>query len=138
MQYKIPVQIENEDPIVLWLSLRQLVILMIWWWIAYWTFNSLAPNVWEEIALIPTIIFFWITLLIVLFKKDEMTFFPFILALLRFNINIKERSWWKWIDNFSPLDVWIIVDYWEKKDNKIEIIDKNKQIDSLKDRLNKI
>jgi hypothetical protein len=32
MQYKIPVQIENEDPIVLWLSIRQLAIIFIWWW----------------------------------------------------------------------------------------------------------
>jgi hypothetical protein len=30
MQYKIPVQIENEDPIMLWLSLRQLMIIMVW------------------------------------------------------------------------------------------------------------
>ena len=29
MQYKIPVQIENEDPIFLGLSLRQLTIIMI-------------------------------------------------------------------------------------------------------------
>lgn len=30
MQYKIPLQIENEDVIVAGLSLRQLVILMVW------------------------------------------------------------------------------------------------------------
>lgn len=29
MQYKIPVQVENEDPILLGLSLRQLTIVMI-------------------------------------------------------------------------------------------------------------
>lgn len=29
MQYKIPVQVENEDPIFLGLSLRQLMIIMI-------------------------------------------------------------------------------------------------------------
>jgi len=29
MQYKIPVQIENEDPIFLGLSLRQLAIMML-------------------------------------------------------------------------------------------------------------
>ncbi len=41
MQYKIPVQIENEDPILLGLSLRQLTIIMISWAIAYQTFKSL-------------------------------------------------------------------------------------------------
>jgi hypothetical protein len=30
MQYKIPIQIENEDTIVAGLSLRQLTIMMIW------------------------------------------------------------------------------------------------------------
>jgi hypothetical protein len=45
MQYKIPVQIENEDPIVLGLSLRQLAILMIGGGIAYSIFTGLAPSV---------------------------------------------------------------------------------------------
>ncbi len=30
MQYKIPLQIENEDTIVAGLSIRQLVIMMMW------------------------------------------------------------------------------------------------------------
>lgn len=30
MQYKIPIQIENEDTIVAGLSIRQLVIMMVW------------------------------------------------------------------------------------------------------------
>jgi hypothetical protein len=34
-----------------------------------------------------------------------MTFVPFILALLRFNINYKERSWQAKTDSFSPLDI---------------------------------
>jgi hypothetical protein len=43
--------------------------------------------------------------LIALFKQYEMTFIPFILALLRFNINYKERFWKQATDNFSPLDI---------------------------------
>jgi hypothetical protein len=45
MQYKIPVQIENEDPIFLGLSLRQLTIIMIGFSGAYGIFQSLAPSV---------------------------------------------------------------------------------------------
>ena len=44
MQYKIPVQIENEDPIFLGLSLRQLMILMVGFSFAYLIFTSLEPN----------------------------------------------------------------------------------------------
>lgn len=138
MQYKIPVQIENEDPIIFWLSLKQLIIIMIWWAIGYWVFNSLEPNVWWEIALIPTIIIIWITLFIALFKQYEMTFLPFILALLRFNINFKERSFVKTIDSFSPLDIWIIVNNEKKDHQKIDLQDKSEKIKFLKDNLNKI
>ena len=54
MQYKIPVQIENEDPIFLGLSLRQLMIIMIGFGIAYLLFQNLAPQTGGEVALIPS------------------------------------------------------------------------------------
>lgn len=138
MQYKIPVQIENEDPILLWLSLKQLMIIMGWWAIAYWTFVSLEKYSSGEVAAIPAIIIFWITLFIALFKQYEMTFLPFILALLRFNINFKERTWRAWTDSFSPLDIWIIVQESKKEENNIDLKNKMEKIKSLEDNLNKI
>jgi len=54
MQYKIPVQIENEDPIVLGLSIRQLAICIIFFMIAYSLFTSLEQSVGTEVALIPS------------------------------------------------------------------------------------
>lgn len=138
MQYKIPVQIENEDPIIFWLSLKQLMIIMGWWAIGYWVFTSLEPNTGWEIALIPTVIIIWITLFIALFKQYEMTFLPFILAFLRFNINFKERSFGKGVDSFSPLDIWIIVNNEKKDDEKIDFQDKSEKIKSLEDNLSKI
>lgn len=56
MQYKIPVQVENEDPILLGLSLRQLTIVMIGFGIAYSLFKSLEAKVGVEIAAIPSIL----------------------------------------------------------------------------------
>ena len=138
MQYKIPVQIENDDPIVLWLSLKQLIIIMIWGWIAYWTFNSLTNKVWPEIALVPAVIILAITLFIALFKQYEMTFIPFILALLRFNINYKERMWQAKTDSFHPLDIWIIVVNTKKDDSQIDFKDKMEKIKSLEENINKI
>lgn len=138
MQYKIPVQIENEDPIIFWLSLKQLIIIMAWWAIGYWVFNSLEPNTGWEIALIPTVIIVWITLFIALFKQYEMTFLPFILAILRFNINFKERWFVKSVDSFSPLDIWIIVNNEKKEDEKVDFKDRSEKIKSLEDNLNKI
>lgn len=138
MQYKIPVQIENEDPILLWLSLKQLWIIMWWFGIAYWIFKSLEPNTWAEIAAIPSLIVVAITLFVALFKQYEMTFLPFILSLLRFNINFKERSWKSGIDSFSPLDIWIIVDNNNKQEQQIDLKTRSEKIKSLEDNLNKI
>lgn len=137
MQYKIPVQIENDDPILLWLSLKQLMLIMGWWSVAYGVFVSLEKYSSWEIAAIPSIIIFWITLFIALFKQWEMTFLPFMLALLRFNINFKERSWRAGTDSFSPLDIWIIIQDTKKEEN-IDLKLKQEKIKSLEDNLNKI
>ena len=138
MQYKIPVQIENEDPILLWLSLKQLWIIMWGFWIAYGIFKSLEPNTWAEIAAIPSVIVAAITLLIALFKHSEMTFLPFVLAILRYNINYKERCWKAWVDSYNPLDIWIIVLSDQKSEEKVDLKSKQEKIKSLEDNLNKI
>ena len=138
MQYKIPVQIENEDPIIFGLSLRQLIILIIWWAIAYWIFNWLAPNVWTELAALPAIFIWLITLLIAVFKHSEMTFVPFVLNLLRYHTNGKERIWVKWVDSYQPIDIWFISNQEDDKSENIDFQDKIDKIKELDDKLNKI
>ena len=138
MQYKIPVQIENEDPIVLWLSLRQLAIIMIGWWIWYSLFTSLAPNIWVEIAMIPSLAIALIALIIAIFKYSEMTFIPFVLSFIRFKTNMEERKWIKWIDSFQPIDIWYLTSIQSKKEEKIDFTSKIDKIKELEDKLNKI
>jgi hypothetical protein len=105
MQYKIPVQIENEDPIFMGLSLRQLTILMIGFGIAYLLFQNISPQAGVEIALIPSGLIAAINILIAVFKYNEMTFIPFLLSVVRFNIFPRERYWQNTIDSFQPLDI---------------------------------
>lgn len=138
MQYKIPVQIENEDPIVFWLSLRQIIIIIIWWWLWYSLFTSLEPNVWVEMAAIPWVIVFVIAIIIAVFKYAEMTFTNFVLSFIRFKINYEERRWIKWIDNFQPIDVWYQVSNWSIKEEKIYFNDKIDKIKEMENKLNKI
>lgn len=138
MQYKIPVQIENEDPIILWLSLRQLVILMIGWAIAYQAFVGLSQSVGEELSLLVAIFIFGFTLLVALFKHSWMTFIPFVLAFLRYNGTGTERRWEKWVDSFQPIDIWFVVLENQKQEKQIDFKSKLDKINHLEDKLNKL
>ncbi len=138
MQYKIPVQIENEDPIVLWLSLRQLAIIMIWWWIWYSLFTSLVVSMPVEIAALPSLFIAIIAIMIAIFKYSEMTFIPFILSFIRFKTNMEERKWIKWVDSFQPMDIGYITNTQLKKDDSINFSNKIEKIKELEERLNKI
>lgn len=137
MQYKIPVQIENEDPILLGLWLKQLAVIMIWGWIAFSVFDSLKW-IWNEIAAIPAVMIFWVTVLIAIFKHSEMTFIPFILSILRTSINWKERRWIKWVDSFQPIDIGYVTNSSSKKDSKITFESKFEKLQNLEDKINKI
>ena len=138
MQYKIPVQIENEDPIFLGLSLRQLTIIMVGFWIAYGIFQSLMPSVWWEIALIPSGFIAILTVLIAVFKIHEMTFVPFVLSLIRLNIFPKERKWEMNTDSFWSLDIGFLTSETEKKQQSIDIGKKIDTIEELQEKLKKI
>lgn len=137
MQYKIPVHIENEDPIIFWLWLKQLSVIMWGFWIAYWVYNSLEAF-WQDIATIPAVIIVLLWILIAVFKQYEMTFLPFLLSILRFNINFKERHWVKWVDNYSPLDFWNITMSQKTETEKIDIESKLEKIKNLENSLDKL
>lgn len=111
MQYKIPVQIENEDTIFMGLSLRQIIILMIGGGFAYMIFKSLEGGIGPQIAAIPAVLIVLIALFIALFRNAEMTFLPFILNLIRLNLNTNVRIWSKGTDSFSNLEVGYVTSY---------------------------
>ena len=138
MQYKIPVQIENEDPIFLWLWLKQLAIIMIGWGIGFTLFDNLQYSLWKEIAAIPSGLIFVISVVIAVFKHSEMTFVPFFLAILRNSINPSQRRWDKWIDSFQPLDIWYIKKSWKIKQWKVDFKSKFDKLNDLEDKISKL
>ncbi len=105
MQYKIPIQIENEDVIVAGLSLRQLTIIMVWSWLAYTIFKSMETSAWPEVALIVALPFVVIGLVIALLKIAEMTFLPWLLNLIRLSLNARTRLWSQGTDGYSDIDI---------------------------------
>jgi len=137
MQYKIPVQIENEDPIFLWLSLKQLAVIMVGWWIAFKTFDALK-SLWKEVAAIPALLIFWFTVLVAVFKHSEMNFVQFVLAILRRNINWIERKWVQWVDSFEPMQIGYVKSSSANKKSKISFESKLDKLKNLEDKINKI
>lgn len=138
MQYKIPVQIENEDPILFWLSLRQLVIIMVFFGVAYSIYQSLFPAFWNDVAMVPSLIFWALGIWIAIFKYSEMTFVPFVLSFLRSKINTETRKWVKWIDSFSPIDIGYIIDENTKAENKVDFEDKLNKMKEMDEKIEKI
>lgn len=138
MQYKIPVQIENEDPIFLWLSLKQLAIVVIGWWIWYNVFKALAWSTWPEVAAIPSILIIILSIAIAKFQIAWMTFLKFIYSFIRFKINLEERKWIKWVDSFQPIDIWFISIEDEKQNDKIDTSSKLEKITKLEEQINNL
>jgi len=108
MQYKIPIQIENEDVIVAWLSLRQLMIMMIWAWVGYGIFKYTEPRLGGEVWMILGAPFAIIGIIVALMKISEMTFLPATLNFLRLSLNSKSRMWSQGTDSYSETEIWYI------------------------------
>lgn len=105
MQYKIPIQIENEDVIVAWLSIRQLMIMMIWCGIGYGVFKYTEPRLGTAAWLWFGGPFVIIGIFIALLKVSEMTFLPAALNFFRLSLNAKSRIWSQWTDSYSEMEV---------------------------------
>jgi hypothetical protein len=76
--------------------------------------------------------------MIAVFKSSEMTFIPFMLSLIRYHTNVKERKWQKWVDSFQPIDIGFVTNESQKKDENIDFQSKIDKINQLDDKLNKI
>ena len=138
MQYKIPVQIENEDPIVLGLSLRQLMIIMGFGGIWYLFFISLSEIAPVEIAAVPAIILLLLWILIAKFKQYGMSFIGYVLSFLRLKSNVPERRWMQWVDSFQPIDIWFQSEAKDDKTQKVDFDSKRDKMKNIEDHLHKI
>jgi hypothetical protein len=67
-----------------------------------------------------------------------MTFVPFVLNILRFNTNWRERTWVKWVDSYQPIDIGFTTSQDIQKKDEIDFQDKLDKINELDDQLNKI
>lgn len=139
MQYKIPIQIENEDTIIFDLSLRQMGIIIVWVILAFGLFNKFEGRIPTTPLFIICIVIIAIFFVVAKFRTHEMTFLPFILNLARFRINgnggnNQGRIWTRGVDSYSPLEIgYVQSDSYVEKNNKHD-----KDISQLAEKLKKI
>jgi hypothetical protein len=138
MQYKIPLQIENEDTIVAGLSLRQLGIIAIGCGIGYTIFNllddKLGTTVASVFAGIPIIIF----IIVALIRISEMTFLPAVLNFSRLHLNAKLRQWSMGTDSFSDLEIGYVTPANEKKEAKANTSLESKMSEEVTEKIGKL
>ena len=110
MQYKIPIQIENEDTIIFDLSLRQMGIIIVGVILSFGLFNKFQGTIPNTPLFIICVIIIGICFVVAKFRTHEMTFLPFILNLARYKINGngsngQGRVWIRGVDSYSPLEI---------------------------------
>ena len=138
MQYKIPVQIEKADNIVLGLSLKQLITLIIWFWIAYSVFDALAKRGGFELWIIPAVVIAAITVVVTFINIWEMTFQSLLLSFIRYSVNLKDRSFLMGTDSYQPIEIWYVTMSTGSQEKSIDFETKMDKIKSLDDQLKKI
>lgn len=139
MQYKIPIQIENEDTIIFDLSLRQLGIIIVWVILAFGVFNKFQNTIPNTPLFIISIVIVLVFFVLAKFRTHEMTFLPFILNLARYRINGngpngEGRVWMRGVDSYSTLQIGYV-----SQDDAVEKTKKReKQVTNLSDQIKKI
>ncbi len=139
MQYKIPIQIENEDTIIFDLSLRQMGIIIVGVILAFGLFNKFEGRIPTTPLFIICIVIIAIFFVVAKFRTHEMTFLPFILNLARFRINgngnnNEGRIWTRGVDSYSPIEIGYV-----QSDTYVDNSHKHdKDISKLAEKLKKI
>ncbi|MBP7823374.1 PrgI family protein [Candidatus Gracilibacteria bacterium] len=139
MQYKIPIQIENEDTIIFDLSLRQMGIIIVGVILAFGLFNKFEGRIPTTPLFIICIVIIAVFFVVAKFRTHEMTFLPFVLNLARFRINgnggnNQGRIWTRGVDSYSPLEIGYV-----QSDTYVESNHKHdKDISKLAEKLKKI
>ncbi len=139
MQYKIPIQIENEDTIIFDLSLRQMGIIIVWVILAFGIFNKFQGAIPNTPLFIVCVVVIGIFFVVAKFRTHEMTFLPFILNLARYKINGngnngQGRVWIRGVDSYSPLEL----GYVQSEDGTKNTVKREKSTSELAENLKKI
>lgn len=108
MRFKIPANTELEDKILPFLTIRQLIILCIWWTVCYLVFHIFfwlwyLPVVWWSIDLV----IWWLTISAAFLKINHLEFHRWFSLLISKLFVPQKRffnNWLVWAQNFDVLN----------------------------------
>lgn len=138
MQYKIPLQIENEDTIVAGFSMRQIIVMMIWWWVGYAIFRALETTLGPQISLIFAVPPVIIGIVVAMTNIAEMTFLPAVLNFSRLQLNARERVWSQGTDSYSDMEVGYVIMPSQRIDAKDNPSLESKMTDEISSKIGKL
>lgn len=95
LQYKIPQDVQIEDRITSFLTVRQMIVSAIGGGIAYVVYISLVDRYYAEVWLPPVVLIIALTLAIAFVKINGLSFVKWVLLLMEFLINPRKRVWEK-------------------------------------------
>jgi len=138
MRFKIPANTELEDKILPFLTIRQLIILVIWWVLCYVVFNIFfalwyIPAVWGTIDFI----IWWFTVAAAFLKVNHLEFHRWF-ALLVSKLFVPQKRffnnwllWWQYFDVLNITTTWT-----DKKKKNIEKKEEEKNnLDEMKNEI---
>lgn len=129
MKFKIPANTEIEDKILPFLTIRQLIILSIWWIICYTIFQILfsmwyVPAVWGTIDFI----IWWLFVSAAFLKINHLEFHRWVMLLISKLFVPQKRffnNWLIWWQNFDVLNI-VKSNNWKNTKNKKQDLKKIK------------
>lgn len=132
MQFKIPQDVQREDQIIWFLTLKQIIICAIGGGISYGVYTSLSKVYILSIALIPTVILGLITLAFAFLSIRGIPFYKVVLLFTEYLFLVPRKRIWK----KGSGDAFISMTYVKAKST--EEIKKEKQIEDEMERKKKI
>ena len=138
LQYKIPQNVQLEDKILYFLTMKQLIICGIGGGIAYTLYIGLAPTYYIEVWGLPVLLISLLTVAIAFLKINNISFTRYVLLALEFTINPQKRRWNN-RQTLKPILAAMLVDDSKKKKELAQNTNEKEQLPySLSDLVKKL
>ncbi len=138
VQYKVPQNVQREDQVLWFITLRQLIILMIGFGISYWIFTHTNQNTNQDKQSVDAVsqMLMWLpAALAVAFafvKIKSIPLFQFLLLLMENTFFRRPRRWWIAGSGYPFVSMTTNIDLYIKKKKEKLPVEKNVNNEKIK------